>query len=93
MPSSAENQLEPARSVISKLGGVDTVALATGAHRTRVFRWMYPSSRGGTGGLIPQRHILTLLDYAASKHVKLSPADFLPLHSEPPKEKSKTNGR
>lgn len=89
MPSSAENQLEPARSVISKLGGVDTVALATGAHRTRVFRWMYPSSRGGTGGLIPQRHIRTLLDYAASKHVKLSPADFLAQHPGPPKK----NGR
>lgn len=49
----SSEHLEPARTVIAKIG-VDKVAEITGKHVSRVYRWMYPKSRGGTGGLIPQ---------------------------------------
>lgn len=70
--------LNPAKSVIERLGGVDKVSEITGKHRTRVFRWMYPQERGGTGGLIPQRDIPKLLDYARNKQIRLRPGDFMP---------------
>lgn len=70
--------LDPARTIIERLGGVDVVAGVTKKHRTRVFRWMYPPERGGTGGLIPQREIPGLLDFARKKSIRLRAADFLP---------------
>lgn len=72
------DHLEPARSIISRLGGVDTVAEATRRSRTRVFRWMYPQDRGGTGGLIPQREIPRLIELARSTGIELDANDFLP---------------
>lgn len=71
--------LDPARSIIARLGGVDAVAQITKKSRTRVFRWMYPADRGGTGGLIPQREIPKLLDEAKDRKIKLTPADFMPV--------------
>ena len=68
--------LEPARSIIERLGGVDVVAGITGKHRTRVFRWMYPPDRGGTGGMIPLREIPKLLKFATSTGKRLRHADF-----------------
>jgi hypothetical protein len=77
MTSSQRRHLEPARSVIERLGGVDVVANVTRKDRTRVFRWMYPVERGGTGGLVPQRVWPRLLEYAAKNRIKLEPADFI----------------
>lgn len=68
--------LEPARTIIERLGGVDEVAKITGKHRTRVFRWMYSADRGGTGGLIPQREIPKLLQFAREAGIRLRHADF-----------------
>jgi hypothetical protein len=73
-----DDHLDPAKTVIERLGGVDNVAEITGKHRTRVFRWMYPEERGGTGGLVPQREIPGLLQYARDNKIKLAPADFIP---------------
>jgi len=70
------DHLEPARSIIERLGGVEVVAAATGRNRTRVYRWMYPIERGGTGGVIPQREIPTLLELARERQVDLSHSDF-----------------
>ncbi|RYF25251.1 MAG: hypothetical protein EOO23_09090 [Comamonadaceae bacterium] len=69
------SHLEPARSVIRKIG-VDTVVSVTGKHISRVYRWMYPKERGGTGGLIPHADALALLEYAKANEVDLSPGDF-----------------
>jgi hypothetical protein len=69
--------LDPAKTVIERLGGVDKVSEITGKHRTRVFRWMYPQTRGGTGGLIPQRQIPLLLDFANKNKICLAPSDFI----------------
>ena len=73
----AIDHLDPARRIIRRLGGVDAVAAVTGKHRSRVFRWMYPRSKGGTGGLIPQRTIPVLLKHAKKKRIKLTAGDFL----------------
>jgi hypothetical protein len=71
--------LEPAHSIIKDLGGIAAVARATGLHFTQVWRWTQAKLRGGTGGTIPQKHHLALLDMARAKGVRLSAADFLPL--------------
>jgi hypothetical protein len=72
-------KLEPAKSIITRLGGAKQVADTTGAHITRVYKWAQPRDVGGTGGLIPQRYHLVLLDLAARKDVPLTAGDFLPV--------------
>jgi len=71
----SETHLEPARSVIAKIG-VDATVKVTGKHFSRVYRWMYPKARGGTGGRIPQQEALLLLEYARTHGIDLTPADF-----------------
>ena len=68
--------MEPALSIITKCGGAPIVAKWTGADVTRVRRWTYPKSRGGTGGLIPAKWQADLLAKARAAGVKLTPADF-----------------
>lgn len=74
-PISTE-RLDPAKAIIEKVGGAHAVAQITGRSVTRVYRWMYPADRGGTGGLIPQREAGKLLDYAAEHGISLAPAEF-----------------
>jgi hypothetical protein len=71
-----KHRLEPARSVIAKLGGIDVVSEATGRHVSRIYRWMYPKVQGGTGGLIPQSEAAKLLAFAHANQIPLSAADF-----------------
>jgi hypothetical protein len=73
-----KRQLDPARTIIYQLGGVVVVARITGKSLSRVYRWMYSTKRGGTGGLIPQRLIPALLKYAEQHHIDVKPEDFLP---------------
>lgn len=80
----SDTHLDPARSVIQRLGGVALVATITGKSRSRVFRWMYPPSRGGTGGFIPNKDVPRLLAYAQEHGIALSRVDFVP--SSPPAE-------
>lgn len=76
--------LDPAYSVIRKFSGpdgklgvgIDTVAAITGVHRTRVYRWMRPTEKGGTGGYIPNPHERSLVEYARRTEMPLGPEDF-----------------
>ncbi|MCZ7659167.1 MAG: hypothetical protein M5U07_15545 [Xanthobacteraceae bacterium] len=70
--------MEPAASIVRKLGGEARVAHATGTSYTAPYRWQHPREKGGTGGLIPQRHHRTLLDYARVRRIPLTAEDFLP---------------
>jgi hypothetical protein len=72
----SKDHLDPARSVIAKIG-VDKVAEITGKHVSRVYRWMYPKEKGGTGGFIPPADAQVILAYAVSEGVPLSPAEFM----------------
>lgn len=69
--------MEPATSIIERLGGEALVATATKTALTAPYRWQASKTKGGTGGLIPQRHHQTLLNYAKDKGIPLEAADFL----------------
>lgn len=68
--------MEPAKTVIAKLGGPDIVARLTGRDVSRVYRWMYPRDRGGTDGIIPHAEARKLLDHSRVNGIDLGPADF-----------------
>lgn len=69
--------LEPASSIVAKLGGEAKVAEITGTAFTAPYRWQYGREKGGTGGTIPQRYHRTLLDYAREHEIDLSAEEFL----------------
>ena len=71
----SEKHLEPAKSIIAKIG-IEKVSELTGKHVSRVYRWMYPVERGGTGGVIPQSVAPQLLAYAKANKIKLSAEEF-----------------
>lgn len=76
MATMSEKHLDPAKSVIARIG-IEKVAEITGKHVSRVYRWMYPKDRGGTGGFIPQEDARSLLAWARENDVALSPSEFL----------------
>jgi hypothetical protein len=69
------HRLEPASSIIRKIG-IDNVVAVTGKHVSRVYRWMYPKEKGGTGGVIPYDDARGLLAYAQTNNIDLTPGDF-----------------
>jgi hypothetical protein len=69
--------MEPAATIIHKLGGPTFVAAIVGVHRTRVSNWMRPREKGGTGGNIPHWHAAKLLAYAKANNIDLAPIDFV----------------
>ena len=71
----SEKHLDPAKSVIAKIG-IGEVSAVTGKHISRVYRWMYPKDRGGTGGIIPQPDAFRLLSHARANGLDLKPDDF-----------------
>lgn len=70
--------MEPAKTIIEKLGGEAVVSKITGTAYTAPYRWQHARTKGGTDGLIPQRYHPKLLEYARENEIPLSPGDFLP---------------
>ena len=68
--------LDPARTVIERVGGISAAAEATGCDFSSVYRWMRSREDGGTGGIIPAPHQLRLLEYSKAKNGALKPDDF-----------------
>lgn len=68
--------LEPAKSIIAKMGGPEAVARITGKSVSRVYRWMYDASRGGTNGEIPKLVARQLLEHARENGIALTADDF-----------------
>ena len=75
--------LEPAYSLIKKFGGpkglwsgIKVVAAVTRSDPSRVYRWMRPKEKGGTGGLIPSDRQKALLDYARENKLRVKADDF-----------------
>jgi hypothetical protein len=79
----ARRGLEPARSIIAKLGGEEKVAAITETAITAPYRWQAPVEKRGTGGTIPQRYHVLLLTFAAENGIPLSADDFLQRDPEP----------
>lgn len=68
--------MEPAQTIIEKLGGPNVVSKITGVHRTRVFAWRRSRAAGGTDGRIPQNHIETMIAFARENGVDLKIEEF-----------------
>jgi len=69
--------MDPAAAIIGKLGGEAKVADPTGTALTAPYRWQREKARGGTGGLVPQAHHRSLLDYAHAQGISLLAEEFL----------------
>jgi hypothetical protein len=69
--------MEPASTIIRKLGGGKVVAAITGRALTAPYRWQHAREKGGTGGLIPQKYHRLLLDYARRNGIGLRATDFV----------------
>lgn len=74
-PRKAAN-LEPAHSLVRKAGGEDAIAQALGLAEITVYKWQYPKSRGGTGGVIPSTYHQRLMSWSNKNKKGLQPADF-----------------
>jgi len=72
-----KNGLNPARRVITKLGGEAAVSAGTGIPIDTLWRWQRPKGRGGTGGHIPRTRRSKLRKYAASIGVSLHPLELI----------------
>jgi hypothetical protein len=62
--------LEPAYTVIEKLGGKSAVAQALSLDKSTLSRWCQPSPQG-TGGMIPQRYWPQLMQMARDQRVRI----------------------
>lgn len=74
--------MEPASTIISKLGGPSRLARELGLHRVTVAKWKRPREAGGTGGMIPNRHMRAILNAARDSGVEISAECFLPADDE-----------
>lgn len=74
--------MEPASTIIDRLGGVGAVAAIAGVHRTRVSNWKRSREAGGTGGRIPQSHHLAILKAAKAAGINdITAESLLPIES------------
>jgi len=76
MLAMTDKQLEPARTVLEKIGGVDVAAKVTGKHVSRIYRWTYSREKGGTGGVVPHEDATKLLEHARANQIDLKAEDF-----------------
>lgn len=54
--------MEPARTIISRLGGNSKVAKICGVKRSTAWKWGQPKEKGGTGGIIPKDHASDIIE-------------------------------
>jgi hypothetical protein len=66
----------PAARIIALIGGHTTAAKICRVALSSVYRWTYPATKGGLGGIIPHRHASKILEYAARKKIRISAQDF-----------------
>jgi hypothetical protein len=80
--SEPEAKQTQAARVIAKFGGAQVLGKAlarvSGRDRSRVYRWGYPKSKGGTGGVIPSSVIADVLTAARLEGVHLTAEDLDP---------------
>lgn len=62
--------------IVDKLGGPKAVAQTLGLHKTTVYYWIKPLSRGGSGGVIPAKYVEPLIRHARAQGIRLKPEDF-----------------
>ena len=73
----SKNKL-PANRILKKLNmTAANLADKLKVDRSTVSRWTYPPDRGGTGGIIPQRHHREIITLAKSVGVDMELDDFV----------------
>ena len=68
-----------AEMLIRTFGGVPKLAAALRVRPTTLYRWKYPSTRGGTDGLVPCQYWPHILAAADNIGITLSYDHFLPI--------------
>ncbi len=68
--------MEPAFTILMKLGGAKKVASYLGIAISVPYRWTYERKRGGTDGYIPARQQPKLLEMSREIGAGLTAADF-----------------
>jgi hypothetical protein len=69
--------MEPAATIVHKLGGPTKVARLLNLHRSAVYHWTWPRARGGSDGIIPHKYMSPLVHHARAHGIKLKPGDFV----------------
>lgn len=72
--------MEPAKSIVARLGGPTHVAGLVGISPGGVSKWYTPLEHGGCGGLIPSPHIVSLCLEARRQRKFLEPNMFFTGH-------------
>lgn len=65
-----------AQRIIDKFGGKEAFQEKFQVSASRLYRWVTPEAKGGTGGRIPSKHQQALLELARAEGIDLQPADF-----------------
>lgn len=76
MPIPTVHTLDPAYSVINRLGGKSEVSYRLKLNKSTLSRWCQPRPMG-TGGQIPQRHWSELVELALEKGVKIKVEELI----------------
>lgn len=76
MTIETKHRLEPAYSVVERLGGKTIVAERLKVNKSTLSRWCQPVPQG-TGGMIPQRHWPHLLALANASGVPLQVQELI----------------
>lgn len=69
---------EPAKTVISRLGGLTKVSALCGVDISTVQRWRMSRDKRGTGGIIPAKYMEVLLQHANDTGVDVKADDLIP---------------
>jgi hypothetical protein len=76
MNTKYKKNLDPAYSVISKIGGYRPTARMLGISPSAVFRWTLSANLQGGGGAIPQKHWQSIIDHAKQNKLDISVLDL-----------------
>ena len=81
----SDSWLEPARTIILKMGGAPKVAKILGIDESTVYRWVWPKQnpkkRGarGTGGLVPAERQQQIMEWSRKHGYPIHAGDFFPV--------------
>lgn len=78
MASDEPTVMTQAERVIEKFGGPKNLARIIGRDVATVYKWMYPKTKGGTGGLIPTQALTEVMAAARQQGIFLTTADLFP---------------
>jgi hypothetical protein len=76
MPISDDEVSPVAARVIEKCGGAQNVAEALKIDVSSVYKFTYPKSKGGRGGLVPAEYQQPLIDWSKANGKELRYLDF-----------------